>query len=117
MMPVTKGRHLAGLNIVLANERKAIITLTNIVNKVQTMIRQNGEPLFQDKVEQLKEAIAMMGNYLKNHFKYNLRMDSTCIDHCVRWGCSNANDEDLKSKCENHSHDAERCGFCHSFLK
>lgn len=110
-MPATKGRHLAGLNIVLANERKAIVTTTNIINKIELMIRQSGHATYQEKIDQLKEATAMVGNYLKNHFKYNLRMDSSCIDHCVRLSCSHPNDIALRSKCA-HVHDGERCRYC-----
>ena len=110
-MPATKGKHLAGLNLVLANERKAIVTMTNIINKIQMMMRQSGQTLFQDKINETKEAIAMIGNYLKNYYKYNLRLDSSCIDHCVRWSCSHPNDIDLKSKC-NHKHDEDRCQYC-----
>ena len=66
MMPATKGKHLAGLNLVLANERKAIVTMTNIINKIQMMMRQSGQTLFQDKINETKIRV-MIAESLRQH--------------------------------------------------
>ena len=60
------------------------------------------------KREKLHSATA-----IKNHFKYNIQLESNCASHCATYALSDQKDKNFKSTCEHGEHD-EVCSHCES---
>ena len=94
IMKATGGHEMRGINSILEQERRAITLLADNLKKLEKILIQIEDNSKIDIITELSKDITIIGDYLKNHFVYNLSLDNEDVNHCCRF----------KSECKNHSH-------------
>ena len=108
---------MRGINSILEQEKRAITLLADNLKKLEKILIQIEDNSKIDIITELSKDITIIGDYLKNHFVYNLSLDNEDVNHCCRFACSDSKFVDgygnhpFKSECKNHSHE-ELVGDC-----
>ena len=120
IMKATGGREMRGINSILEEERRAITLLADNLQKLEKILIEKEDNSKKDIITELSKDITIIGDYLKNHFVYNLSLDNEDVNHCCRFACSDSKFVDgygihpFKSECKNHSHEEldGDCQYC-----
>ena len=105
-----EGSEIQGINSILEQDRRAITLLADNLKKLEKILIQKEDNSKIDIITELSKDITIIGDYLKNHFVYNLSLDNEDVNHCCRFACSDSKFVDgygnhpFKSECKNHSH-------------
>ena len=81
----TGGKEMRGINSTLEDERDAIVDLAENLKKLEKKLQENNDSSKADIIKLLHKYVPIIGDYLKNHFVYNLRLESEDVNHCVRY--------------------------------
>ena len=116
-MKATGCSKIQGINSILEQDRRAITLLADNLKKLEKILIQKEDNSKIDIITELSKDITIIGDYLKNHFVYNLSLANEDVNHCCRFACSDSKFVDgygnhpFKSECKNHSHE-ELVGDC-----
>ena len=116
-MKATGCSEIQGINSILEQDGRAITLLADNLKKLEKILIQKEDNSKIDIITELSKDITIIGDYLKNHFVYNLSLDNEDVNHCCRFACSDSKFVDgygnhpFKSECKNHSHE-ELVGDC-----
>ena len=98
-------RSLCGLDNTAAEGSAGFERISKIVDDLQQMGQE------KSWAQQMKKSIQDGKRYFKTGYRNHCQQDdSTCPDHCVKFGLSDPNDSDLKEQCA-HEHTTS-CGEC-----
>ena len=120
IMKAGKSKDVKGIDGTLDEERKAFKNLHSIMDELHELLERKDQ-LIESNYDEVKTMLSCSENYIKSHFIYNIVKADKCINHCINFAVSDANDEDFRSHCNNlnnsqgHDHSGERCKFCDLF--
>ena len=62
-----------------------IVDLSKNLKRLEKKLQENNDSSKADIIKLLHKYVPIIGDYLKNHFVYNLRLESEDVNHCVRY--------------------------------
>ena len=120
LMKAGKSKDVKGIDGTLEEERKAFKNLHYIMDDLQTILEKNGQ-LNDSNFDEVKTMLSASENYIKSHFLYNIAKTDKCLNHCINFAVSDAEDENFRSHCNSHNvdqdqdHSAKACSYCNLF--
>lgn len=100
-----KRTSLQGLDNIAADGNEAFKTLVDIAD---ALYDQN--EISKDHLENLKEKLSKVKQYLKTSYKFHCIFHDTCSDHCITWLLSDPLKEQFQMSCDHiHSTTCDQC--------